>query len=372
MELGFACVWERVPERSWSGTPWGLRTALERRAGVVDLGVRYSASRKLWKYAYVRRRHGRWATTDQWSPTRDRMVQRELEGSLRRASVDAVLEIGDLARLDAPFYIYQDLSFDVLARYYDSSVGVPGLEGINRGTIERRRERQHRIYEAAAGIFAMSEWFADTLVEWSGIPREKVAVIPAGLNSVDLEANPSPESGTTAKAQGPAKLLFVGRDFFRKGGDVVVKALVHLRREYSPDVRLTVAGPEKWPLPGKIPEGVSFLGGCTSSRVAQLYREHDLFVMPSHFEAYGIVFREALASGVPIIGRDAFAMPEVVEPGQNGALVKSEDPKDLASTIVQVLEDSNIRQHTSRTAKAMRGRFSWDTAAKRMLKAMES
>lgn len=293
------------------------------------------------------------------------MVQRKLRASLEKSPVDAVIEVGDLTLLDAPFYVYQDLSFDVLSRYYDPEIGVPGFKGIDLETIKRRRERQQEIYESATGIFAMSEWFAETLVEWSGVPREKIFVTYAGLNSVEEAA---PKSGATN--HDPPRLLFVGRDFFRKGGEIVVSALEQLRREYSSGVRLTVAGPDKWPLPGGVPEGVDFLGDLPTAEVARLYREHDLFVMPSRFEAFGIVFREALANGLPVVARDEFAMPEIVEPGKNGALVKGEDPSELASAVVSVLEDPEIRRFTAWAAAEQREMFSWDAVAGRMLDAM--
>jgi len=77
-------------------------------------------------------------------------------------SVDAVIEIGDLSELTTPFYVYQDLSFDVLERYYDDVSGVPGFKGIDLDTIRRRKERQHRIYDSAAGIFAVRRGHART------------------------------------------------------------------------------------------------------------------------------------------------------------------------------------------------------------------
>ncbi|MGH3086921.1 MAG: glycosyltransferase family 4 protein [Rubrobacteraceae bacterium] len=364
--MGFACDWGKVPEESWSGTPWGLRAALGRRTGVTDLGVGYSASRDFWKYAYARRRYGKWISAYQWSSSWDRAVRRKLRASLGEASVDAVVEVGDLARLDVPFYVYQDLSFDVLERYFDPEVGIPGFKGIDLETIKRRRERQREIYEAATGIFAMSEWFADTLVDWSGIPPEKVAVVYAGLNSIETQEVPGSET-SDPPSPGSSKLLFVGRDFFRKGGDIVVAALKLLRGEYSPDVELTVAGPAAWPLPGGVPEGVVFLGDRPTAEVARLYREHDLFVMPSRFEAFGIVFREALANGLPVIGRSAFALPEIITPGKNGALVDDDDPEELARAVVAVLENPEIRRFTIRAAKDVRERFSWDAVAGRML-----
>lgn len=370
MKIGFACLWGKIPEQSWSGTPWGLRNALRQQAEVVDLGIEYSTVRHLRRYLRLRRRHGRWKPTYQWSSGRDRMIHRKLQASLARSPVDAVVEIGDLARLDAPFYVYQDLSFDILEKYYDSAIGVPGFEGIDLKTIKRRRERQRGIYEAAAGVFAMSEWFAGELVELSGLPPEKVTVVYAGINAVgEITVYPPPGSEEEGR---PARLLFVGRDFFRKGGEIVVEALARLRREYSPDMQLTVAGPEKWPLAGGVPEGVVFLGNRSTLEVARLYHTHDVFVMPSRFEAFGIVFREALAHGVPVIGRSAFAMREIITPGQNGTLINGDDPAELAAAVVGVLENPDIRRHTIEAAKDVRRRFSWEAVSGRMLAAMAS
>ncbi len=71
--------------------------------------------------------------------------------------------------------------------------------------------------------------------------------------------------------------------------------------------------------------------------------------MPSRFEAFGIAFIEALAHGVPVIGRSAFAMPEIIRPGKNGALVHTDDPAELASAIMAVLDDPAVRQYTAQT-----------------------
>jgi len=364
--VGFAYAWKKSPEKNWSGTPWQLRDALRQQTELVDLAVESPATQALLRFAYVRRRRGRWGSVYQWSPLWDWTIQRKLRASLRRQSVAAVIEIGDLSEVTTPFYVYQDLSFDVLERYYDDAFGVPGFKGLDLGTIRRRKERQHKIYDSAAGIFAMSEWFAGTLTQWSGVPKEKITVVHAGIASPGAQEMPDPERPSGH----PPRLLFVGRDFFRKGGESVVEALATLRREYSPETTLTVVGPKKWPLSGDVPEGVEFVGDRSPVEVTRLYREHDLFVMPSRFEAFGIAFREALANGLPAIGRAEFAMPEIIEPGKNGALVSSDDPSELASAVVSVLEVPDIRRHTALAAREVRKMFSWEAVAGRMLAAI--
>ena len=370
MSIGFACEWDKVPETTWSGIPFNLRKALRGYTSVADLGLERSGVQMFLRYMYARYHRGRWLSTYRWSPSWDIVVQRKLNASLQETSVDAVIEIGDLARLDVPYYLYQDFSYDVLENHYDSATGVPGFDGINLDIIKRRQDRQHELYESAAGVFTFSEWFSNTLIEWSGVPRHKVTVAYAGLNSIEATAEDYTRLETRVTKHRPVKLLFVGREFFRKGGDIVLAALAQLRREHWPHVQLTVAGPNEWPVPGNIPDGVVFIGERSTVEVAQLYRTHDLFVMPSRFEAFGIVFLEALANGMPVIGRSAFAMPEIIRPGKNGALVGSDDPTELASAITSVLDNPAVLKFTAQAAKDVRAQFSWDAVAERMLAAI--
>ena len=102
---------------------------------------------------------------------------------------------------------------------------------------------------------------------------------------------------------------------------------------------LTVAGPDSWPLRGGVPSGVTFLGKVPHARVGELMNAADLLVMPSLLEGFGIVFAEALSRGLPCIGRDACAMPEIIDPISGGRLVTSMSPDELAALIHDALHD---------------------------------
>lgn len=359
--IGFACNWDPDPRGTWSGTPWALWRALRRHGDVVDLGPHLRRSERApLKVLYARRRDGRWSTTWKWSPTWDRIAARRIQRAADHGACDAVVQIQDLARTKQPYYLVQDLSIDSLLAY-ESVHGAlpPGFEGIPRPLLLRRRERQHELYENAAGIFTLSEWLARHLVEESGIPPTRVHVLHPGPN-IDVR------QVETNRPAGRGRLLFIGRDFRRKNGPLVLQAFERVRREVRPDVTLTVAGPSVWPLPRSIPEGVDFVGDVDARRVGHLFSTHDLFVMPSHFEAFGIVFIEALAHGIPCIGRDAYAMKEIISDGINGALVQSETVDELASRIVQVLDSETIRRSTVEGADKVSARYSWANAAEKI------
>jgi glycosyltransferase involved in cell wall biosynthesis len=91
-------------------------------------------------------------------------------------------------------------------------------------------------------------------------------------------------------------------------------------------------------------EEVQFLGSLTRPAVAQRYREADLFTLPSSAEAFGNVFAEALASGLPIVGSTVGGIPELVDHGANGLLVKPGDPEGLAQAIDYLAGDPELRR----------------------------
>lgn len=384
--IGYACLWEQVPELTWSYSAWNLRAALRQIADTTDIGVQIPRlSRLTLKAIHTRYRGGRLTTSWSYSRLTDayntRALSREFARNPAARNCDAVLMIDDLASLPVRFFIYYDSSWDALISANDSAEAYAALRLITPSNMARRRERQLAVYERATGIIAMSHWFARSLVEQSGISSEKVHVVHPGVSAgralQDGRLNPgsaNQRSGSILprplheRATPRRRLLFVGRqyhdfDFYRKGGDLAVAALALLQRDYDPQITLTIVGPEKWPLPGTPPEGVRFLGALPSAEVSSLYDRHDLFVMPSRLEPFGIVFAEALSRGLPCVARDAYAMPEIVTPGVSGALITTDDEHELAATIAAVLADDALYESCYARSTKVAEYFSWERAA---------
>jgi len=374
VRLGFACAWDARPELTWSHTPWNLRAALRGRVEVVDLGVSYPpALRVALKAACARRYRGQWVSMWRHSRAARGYGQLTIRRALRSMPCDAVLQVQDLAAVDVPYLLYQDLSYDVLLERADQPGGLTHFPTLSTAAVHRLRDRQRELYRGAAGVLAMSRWFADHLVAVSGVPADRVRVVHPGASALRPRDPTVADRVHTRRMAGPRRrLLFVGRDFHTKAGDLVVAALALLRREHHPGTTLTVAGPDAWPLPGAVPSGVDFRGRLSVGEVARLYDEHDLFVLPSRFEGFGIVFVEALAHGLPCIARRAFAMPEIVTPGVDGDLVERDDPADLAARIVRLLDDDAVYERAHARAAAVAAHYSWGRAADEVLSAVRS
>ncbi len=217
-------------------------------------------------------------------------------------------------------------------------------------------DRQERIYASSAMLLPMSNWLADSLRR-SGVPDSRITVVNPGVNA---------GSGVRVapRRRGPtSRLLFVGRDFDTKAGAQVVQAFSRLRADLGPAIALTIAGPPSWPLPGAIPPGVDFRGRVPAETVGELMDSHDLFVMPSLFEGFGIVFAEALIRGLPCIARDDCAMPEIVDHESGGRLVTSESPDELAGVILDALQDDELYRRCAELAPERARHYTWGRAA---------
>jgi starch synthase len=188
--------------------------------------------------------------------------------------------------------------------------------------------RETALYRGAAVLACFSENVARSLVRDYGVDPGRIAVVGAGAN-VFPERAPRRDDGRT--------IVFVGKDFDRKGGPVLLAAFARLRRTH-PKVRLLVAGT---PAPGRgaIPPGVFFLGRVSQAEVAALLSQATIFALPTLREPFGIAFLDAMACGVPCVGTRNEAVPEIVRDGETGILVPPGDAVALALALERLLGD---------------------------------
>lgn len=96
----------------------------------------------------------------------------------------------------------------------------------------------------------------------------------------------------------------------------------------------------------------------------------DIFCMPSYFEAYGLVFVEALTFGLPCIGRDCYEMPYFIQDGETGLLLKDDDPRELAGLMKRALDDTSLQRNVADRRLQYIEEYSWKTVAGRIAKVM--
>lgn len=186
--------------------------------------------------------------------------------------------------------------------------------------------RETQLYRGAAGIATFSRLVRNSLIADYGVDGRRVQVVGAGAN-VFPERVERKHDGNT--------LLFVGKDFARKGGHVLLRAFARLRRE-RPAARLLIAGPTT---PLELSGGARCLGLVPFEGLPELFSQATAFVLPTLREPFGIAFLDAMACGVPCIGTRVGAVPETLDDGRLGLLVPPADEDALVAAMRSLLAE---------------------------------
>lgn len=164
----------------------------------------------------------------------------------------------------------------------------------------------------------------------------------------------------------PPRVLFVGGNMQRKGLPTLIAA-APLVVGRVPDVEFVVAGRDAAQAhmaalceSAGVRERFHFTGLQSQGELLQRYAEADVFVLPALTEALGIVFLEAMAAGVPVVGTRVGGIPEIIDDGVNGLLTPPEDPAALAERLVTLLTQPDLRERFRQAATHTLQRFSVD------------
>lgn len=274
-----------------------------------------------------------------------------------------------------------------------------GLLGINRDfpllatihhpiTVDRRLEMEHAT--SAYKRFNLRRWYGFTkmqtrvarrlrrVVTVSGnsfadivrdheVPAERMHIVPVG---VDPELfRPRPEV-----ARVPGRLITTASaDVTMKGLTYLLEALAKLRTERE-DLHLVVIGRKKdgGPSAQKIDQlgladHVEFITGVSDDRIVELYAEAEVAVVPSLYEGFSLPAIEAMSCGVPLVATTGGALPEVVGPDNETALlVPPGDAEALATRIREALADPALRERVGAAGRnRVKTQWSWRITAER-------
>lgn len=208
-----------------------------------------------------------------------------------------------------------------------------GLSSNPDTPLARRRDRWYRrAFGASARLFTWSQWAADSLTADYGVPNSKIQVFSPGVDLTQWRPGPAPAPG------GPLRLLFVGGDLTRKGGDLLLRWM----REDAPEgcTLDLVTNASVAPAP-RVTVHVGL--GPNDASLRALYAQADLFALPTRADTTALVLMEAMASGLPLLATDIAALPEVlgaragVSPA--GVLIPPDDYGALSAALARLVAD---------------------------------
>jgi phosphatidylinositol alpha-1,6-mannosyltransferase len=235
------------------------------------------------------------------------------------------------------------------------------------------------VHRSASAIVANSHNTARRL-ESLGVTPERIRVVEPGVDPERFRPDLSPDlsKDELRRALAPAGeivMLSVGRLQARKGHDLAIAALDLVRREV-PNLRYVIVGDgeerprlERLVTDRGLSRLVTFVGKVEEDDLPRYYAASDFFVHPNRvhgddFEGFGIVFVEAASSGLATIGGASGGVPEAVEDGVTGLLVRGDDVDELASVVRRLSTDTELRRRLGDAGRERVLRyFTWERAA---------
>jgi glycosyltransferase involved in cell wall biosynthesis len=211
-------------------------------------------------------------------------------------------------------------------------------------------------------IVTFSEFMRNQIVIWYGVRREKIAVIP---NGVDLKRFNVSTNGK--RLDGDPAILYFGYLSNLKGIDLMIDAISKLHLEL-PNLKLHLVGHgnktyfEMLAKKKHVENAVIFHGYADPGTAPLYYRSADFCIFPSRFN-YGITLLESMASGVPVIASNCGGTLEIISHGENGLLFEPENVDELPKAILALTQDPNLRKRLSSNALKTIANYSWEKIA---------
>ena len=239
-----------------------------------------------------------------------------------------------------------------------------------RDFVEPMLEIESRLFRESAGIHSISADIARTVETQYGVKLPRTtAIVPLGLD---------PRPAGHADLTGETKLLFVGRLERRKGIDTLL-AIVPRLLERHPGLGITIAGDDTLTdgdgttfrerfvaayASNPLLDRIRFEGKVPDDRLYALFASCDIFVAPSRYESFGLIFLEAMMFGKPVVGCRAGGMPEIVADGETGLLAEPGDEESLFVCLDRLAADATLRERLGRRGREVfRERFTAKASA---------
>jgi glycosyltransferase involved in cell wall biosynthesis len=349
--------------RSWSGTHFYIAQALQQHCGeLIPIGP---IKPKTLVFRKVLRKALKTLTGKNYLFTHTVSLSKQMAGMAEKvmASEDfdlifAPASAGPIAylRTGRPIVYLSDTTFAAIQNYY------PEFSHISAAITREAHTLEQRAIDRASLLIFSSSWAAESARRDYHADPAKIHILPFGANIDDA---PPAAAAQGRRDSGTCRLLFVGVDWFKKGGEIAFETLCELERLGCP-AELTVVGcvPPKT-FQHKNLKVISFLNKNIPEqreRLQRLYLDSDFFLLPTRADCSPIVLSEANAYGLPALATDVGGVPEIIRNGENGYVLPLQARgKEYATAIAAAFADRAKYLALRRSSRAAYDeRLNWD------------
>ncbi len=350
--------------RSWSGTYYYLAQSLQKYCGDVSfigplsafsemlMGRLTHKSAQLFLHKNFAFRHT-YAVSKRYAKVADMRLAGQ--------SFDVIFALSGATEIaflqtDIPIVLVEDANFAVLRGYHQH------FSYLLESSAYQIDDIQKRGISKADMILYSTAWAARAAIEYYHADKQKTHVIPFGAN---LEKVPTKEKVLARQRSDQCRLLFVGVNWERKGGDIALETLIALEK-LGIMAELTICGclpPKGIAHPRmKIIPYLDKNDEDQRRKLEKLYMQSDFFLLPTRNECFGVAMCEANAFGLPVITTQTGGVPEVIRNGENGFILPySAKGEHYAEIIARTYRDASHYNHLVRASRAAYDeRLNWD------------
>jgi len=371
VRLAYVTTYDAADPTVWSGLGLHIGKAIEAQAIEVHyIGpLEDRADRALSIQRLLARARGKRVLRER-EPVVVRGYAEQVEEELAGVEVDWVFSPGTIPIAElggtTPVAFWTDATFAQMVGLY------PEFQRLTTAAIENgNRLERLALSRASVAIYA-SEWAAESAVRDYGADPVKVKVIPFGANLPATRTDAEIDRLIANRRGDLCRLLFVGVDWKRKGGDVALRITKSLNdRGIRAELTIVGATPE---IPEKMKDLVNVVGFVSKATeegresLQQLFAASHFLVMPSTAECFGVVFAEAAAFGVPSIATNVGGITAVVRDGVNGFTFRSASiVEDATDRIAELWGDARRYDGLCRSAfEDARTRLTWEASGRKV------
>jgi glycosyltransferase involved in cell wall biosynthesis len=351
---------------TFSGYSSGLNGALRKQCAIRrEFSYKQIRYRDILDGAFILKKRGRFfpkpivSRSWMWSERGQRILSDRFRAMLRQSGDrGAFLQIGTLVEVSpefGPHFMLTDMTIPQAVRQ--------GMFDVGEMTSAEQKVAvavQHHVLHSASHIFVLSDWCKQSMVRDFGLKPDKVSVVYAGSNLVVPERFIEPKRDH--------EVLFVGIDWERKGGPLLLEAFKMVRAEL-PYATLRIVGCQvKTDQPGVCCEG--FLDKRNSAQyelLQRLYLRASVFCLPSLFDPFPNVLIEAASVGLPSVAIDNGSRREAVIDGVTGVLAPQANPRSVADALLNILRNPERSREMGEAARAHASKnFTWDRVVEKI------
>jgi len=291
----------------------------------------------------------------------------QVSACLKDASVDLVFSPGTIPisylESSAPMVFWTDATVAGMIDFY------PGWSNLCNETLrDAHRMEQNALSNCRLAIYS-SNWAAETAINNYRVDPDKVKVVPFGANVESVRDLNDIRKIVARRSMDVCKLLFIGSDWYRKGGDIAVEIAGSLNA-MGLKTELTMLGGH---MAGAVPDFVSIRGFVSKKSPAgrtlidRLFAESHFLLLPSRADCAPVVIAEAGSFGVPVVASNVGGISTAVRNGINGYVLAGQLVTDACNVIFKSMESpSAYRQLACGSFGEYTARLNWPTAGRRV------